>query len=92
MCEEQLGVVVGNFQGLGGAGYENVYCECDDCVPVSTDWEVSGAEPEYSLLKAKSRASVDTKWMGDVLLLGFAPALRSVSRVKFYRIQNLYCL
>ena len=78
MCEEQLGIVVGNFQGLGGAGYDNVHCECDDCVTVRTDGEVSGAEQEYSLLKAKSRSSVVTKWMGDVLLLGFTPALRSL--------------
>ena len=77
MCEEQLGIVVGNFQGLGGAGYDNVHCECDDRVPVSTDGK-SDAEQEYSLLKAKSRSSVVTKWMGDVLLLGFAPALRSL--------------
>ena len=37
MCEEELGadlgIVVGSFQGLGGAGYENVDCECEcgDC-------------------------------------------------------------
>ena len=41
MCEEQLGIVVGNFQGLGGAGYDNVHCECDDRVPVRQyGWEV----------------------------------------------------